>query len=98
MDTALYYRISDGLVVGSTTSPGEVNAEQELSHYGSGHGYVKGNPVDMSGKIRRVVGGKVITEPDPASDKIKLDRKNGMGKAVQKLGLSQDEAKALFGG
>lgn len=103
MHSVVYYRISDGKVVGSTTSQNEPNLEEELPHYGAGIAALRVDPSEAdvrSGKLRKVTNGKLehIDDADYLDKKEKLDKdkKSGVNK-LKDIGLTEDEIKALIG-
>lgn len=74
-----------------------MNAEEELSHLGTGHGFLRAPQVEFTGKIRKVVGGKVILVDDPVYLNKQANRRAAVSRAKQILLLTDDQSEALFG-
>lgn len=101
MGSAVYYRDSDGVVIGSTTSEGRIDIAIELPHWGAGVSAIRAAsvPRQIYGKRLRVVNASLIEEDDPEAvakiEKSKKDRRDGINK-LKDLGLTEDQIKALM--
>lgn len=94
----MYYKDSDGIVVGHTASPGRVDIQKELEAWGPGISALEvSSYTKQPGKIRRVVNGQLIFEDNPVISTKAADRAAGKQELV-KLGLTQAQVDALFGG
>ena len=102
METVVFYRQSDGVVIGSHTSPGQINVEKELSGFGPGVSALKADYSYTPDMIATVSNGVLTQAPDPvaiANKQKKLqDRADGLDSIKKKVGLTDDQLKALFGG
>lgn len=101
-DTVLYYRDSDGVVIGSTTSPNRVNADLELTNYDSGISYLRraGSVQTGEGKILKVVNNSVVQEDDLEFIARRTSKRNLENLARAKLlvlGLTNDEIGVFIG-
>ena len=97
-ETILYYRVADGVLLGSTTVEG-ASAERELASWGPGVAFIKvAQKPDTHGKIVKVINGVVVSVDDLIFTQKKFKREQDRASAIdklKKLGLTDDEIKAL---
>lgn len=96
----VYYRDSDGSVIGSTSSPGNVDTQMELTHWGAGVSALEVDslPFEKFKKLK-VAGGvlSLVDDTDALAKKQKNDKDRADGIAKLKvLGLTDDQIKALI--
>lgn len=97
--TVAYYRISDGKFMGSTSSPGTINVELELSHWGPGVAAMEVSSVpNTDGKTKKVVNGQLVEVDNQAYLDKKAKIKAAESRVKQKLGITDEEYRLLFGG
>lgn len=103
MDSVVYYRDSDGKVIGHTTSHGRVNIEKELPHWGPGVSSLRVPSVNHEAtKIFRVINGQLVSENDPDAISDNTNKKALARSAFMKLktitGLTNTEILVIFRG
>ena len=103
--TVIYYRKSDGAMLGSSEGK-ELNILAEKSDWEKDQGVEVGTLVldskpDLTDKIVTVANNQLVLRDDliqiSAKEKKKSDRQSGLNE-LKKLGLTDDQLKALFGG
>ena len=97
MDHVVYYQMSDGEVIGSSSTPGRVDIARELPPWGPGIAALRVDeyPVRI-GQLRRVVNGRLQFRPDPEVEAWRALRRSAMNR-LRGLGFTPQEARVLFG-
>ena len=101
MGSVVYFKDSDGMVVGATIVPKEVNIDVELPHWGPGISALRVialPPHDRLKKLKVVNGNLIQVVNQVVKDhdkKLKKDKKDGRDK-LKALGLTDDEMDALL--
>ena len=99
MDTVVYYRDSDGIVVGSTRAPNPVNIQAELNAWGAGISALRvADDSIQKGKLRRVVNGRLVHEDDISTNNRIAARKAALDLLQASAGLTDEQMRLVFGG
>lgn len=99
MDSVVYYKVSDGIVVGSTSSPRTVNVQAELNAWGAGIAALRVADDSLQrGKIRRVVNGRLVHEDDISTSNRIAARKAALDLLQASAGLTAEQMRLVFGG
>ena len=98
MNHVVYYRDSDGVVVGSSSVDGQIDVSAELVGWGPGVSFLEvRDPSIRTGFIRKVVGGQLIHEPDPVHQARAQKQRQAWDKIKLRLTLDDEEMKIMFG-
>lgn len=105
MKAVVYYRVSDGKVMGSTSAVlkengeyGKIDIQFELKSWGPGIAALEvSDDSPQVGKIRKVVNGSLIHEDDPSYVDLIQNKRRLWDKVKMRLLLTNEEMELFMG-